>query len=188
MFSDEKMFSTLFTPRYFSTSPSSLGFINFKKINAGNKRWSKMHKKMQFKKWEKPGAFPDIPAEKFGSRSTGIRHPAFYEHIPEMIPELIVPDLQDCNLKPYVSYRTADIYQEELSSKDLFNIIYGRKIVEDFKSGKLDADGNSLEPSTVELLSPEQAEFLARQTGADLFTGGVPYSKTFAINYPVGKR
>ena len=182
------MFSSLVISRNLTTTPLRLGHINFKKIDAGNKRWSKKHKQMQFKKWEKPGAFPDIPVQKFGSRSTGIRHSAFWEHVPEKVPELIVPDLKDCNLKPYVSYATKEIYQEELSSKDLFNVIYGRKIIEDFRSGKLDAEGNSLEPSTVEQLTPEQAEVLARQTGSDIFVGGAPYSKTFALKYPIGKR
>ena len=35
----------------------------------------------------------------------------------EMIPELIVPDLYDCKLKPYVSYKTKEINQEELTSR-----------------------------------------------------------------------
>ena len=61
------------------------------------------------------------------------RHAAYWEHVPEMVPELVVPDLEDCDLKPYVSYATEDVYQEELTSKDLFNVIYGRKIIEDFK-------------------------------------------------------
>merc|ERR1719322_1665652 len=162
--------------------------MNFKKIDAGNKRWSKKHKKMQFKRFEKPGAFPDVPVWKYGTRSTGIRHAAYWEHVPEKVPELIVPDLEDCELKAYVSYATEDIYQEELSAKDLFNVIYGRKIVEDFKQNKLDADGNSLEPNELEKLSSDTAEMLARQTGSDIFLGGVPYSKTFALKYPIGKR
>ena len=37
----------------------------------------------------------------------------------EMIPELIVPDLSDCKLKPYVSYKTKEINQEELTSRYL---------------------------------------------------------------------
>ena len=117
-----------------------------------------------------------------------MRHAAYWEHVPEKVPELIVPDLEDCELKAYVSYATEDIYQEELSAKDLFNVIYGRKIVEDFKQNKLDADGNSLEPNELEKLSSDTAEMLARQTGSDIFLGGVPYSKTFALKYPIGKR
>jgi len=182
------MFSSVIISRNLSTTPRYHGYMNFKKINAGNKRWSRQQKKEQFRRFERTPAFPDIPIDKFGTRSTGIRHAGFWEHVPEKVPELIVPDLTNCKLKPYVSYKTKDIYQEELTSKDLFNIIYGRKIVEDFKSGKLDASGNSLEPSTLEKLTPQQAETLARQTGSDIFLGGVPYSKTFAIKYPIGKR
>merc|ERR1712083_888887 len=111
-----------------------------------------------------------------GTRSTGIRHEHFWERVPEMIPEL-----EECELRPYVSYATEEIYQEELTSKDLFNVIYGRKIIEDFKNNKLDAEGNSLEPNELEQLSPDNAEMLARQTGSDIFTGGYPYSKTFAL-------
>ena len=33
-----------------------------------------------------------------------------------MTAELIVPDLEGCTLKPYVSYATKDIYQDELTS------------------------------------------------------------------------
>merc|ERR1719427_2451451 len=108
------------------------------------------------------------------------------ELVPQKVPELIVPNLTECDLKPYVSYATKEIYQEELTSKDLFNVIYGRKIIEDFKSGKLDAEGNPLEPSKLESFTPEEAEVLARQTGSDIFVGGEPYSKTFALKYDIG--
>ena len=40
--------------------------------------------------------------------------------------------------------------------RDLFNVIYGSKIVQDFKEGKLDGEGNALEPSSVEQLSSEE--------------------------------
>ena len=184
------MLSASILTRQFSTSSSRLnsGLFHPKKLEAFNKRWSKQHKKIQFKKWEKPGAFPDAYVEKYGTKSTGIRHESFYEHVPEKVPELIVPDLDDCDLKPYVSYATEEIYQEELTSRDLFNVIYGKKIIEDFKSNKLDKDGYSLEPNELEKLSPETAEMLAKKTGSDIFLGGVPYSKTFALKIPIGKR
>ena len=60
--------------------------------------------------------------------------------------------------------------------------------IQDFKENKLDAEGNSLEPNELEQLTPEQAESLALQTGSDIFTGGAPYSKTFALKIPIGKR
>ena len=37
--------------------------------------------------------------------------------VDEMSAELIVPDLEGCELKPYVSYATKDIYQDELTSQ-----------------------------------------------------------------------
>ena len=40
-----------------------------------------------------------------------------------MIPELIVPDLYDCKLKPYVSYKTKEINQEELTSRYLTQVL-----------------------------------------------------------------
>ena len=105
----------------------------------------------------------------------------------EMIPELIVPDMYDCKLKPYVSYKTKEINQEELTSRDLFNVIYGSKIVQNFKEGKLDCNGNPLEPSPMEQLSPEEALRLSRQTGSDVFSGGKEPSKTWNLDWKIGK-
>ena len=43
-----------------------------------------------------------------------MRHPHHWEHVPETVPELIVPDLEGFKLKPYVSYKTKEIYQVRL--------------------------------------------------------------------------
>ena len=72
-------------------------------------------------------------------------------------------------LKPYVSYRVADVVQSEFTAKDLFDAVYSEKIVEDFKNGKLDEAGKPTEPSSEEQLTPEKAYIQARQTGTDLF-------------------
>ena len=56
-----------------------------------------------------------------------------------------------------MSYKTKEIYQEPLTSKDLFNAMYGHKMLKDFKEGKLDQSGKSLEPSEEEKLTPEEA-------------------------------
>jgi hypothetical protein len=69
----------------------------------------------------------------------------------------LITDLKDCELKPYVSYRTKEIYQEALTPKDLFNAVYGHKMLKDFKAGKLDENGKSMEPSEEEKLTPEEA-------------------------------
>lgn len=127
--------------------------------------------------------YPDVPIHKFGCRGTGVRHHGVWQHIPEMVPQLVVPDLKDCHLKPYVSYRTKEIHQEPITSKDLFNAVYGPKIVKDFKLGKLDEDGNPLEPNDAEKLTSDEAWIKARKTGSDIMRGGVPFSKKFRVRW-----
>ena len=65
----------------------------------------------------------------------------------------------------------------------MFNVIYGQKIMRDFKEGKLDEDGKSLEPSEEEMLTPEEARIKARQTGSDIFKGGVPVSEKYKVRF-----
>jgi len=96
------------------------------------------------------------------------RHPRKdMEFVPEMVPELVVPDLAGFRLKPYVSYRTPDVKNEAFTAESLFEAIYAKKIVEDFKAGRLAEDGSPVEPSEEELLSAEEARLRARQTGSD---------------------
>ena len=51
-----------------------------------------------------------------------------------------------------------DIYQEAFTAEDLFNVTYGKKMLKDFKEGKLDSQGQSLEPSPEEAMTKEEAE------------------------------
>ncbi|XP_015904178.2 large ribosomal subunit protein mL41 [Parasteatoda tepidariorum] len=92
-----------------------------------------------------------------------------FVEVPEMIPELVVPDLTNFHLKPYVSYRTADIVQEKFTPEHLFYAVYSKKIKKDLEEGKLDEHGNPLEPSKEESMGPEEAWTKARLTGSDLF-------------------
>ncbi|KAB7505142.1 39S ribosomal protein L41, mitochondrial [Armadillidium nasatum] len=89
--------------------------------------------------------------------------------IPEMIPDIIVPNLENFPLKPYVSYRVPDVTQSEFTPQDLFYAIYSKKIAEDYKKGLLDEDGNPKEPSEEEELTEEEARLLALKTGSDIF-------------------
>jgi len=149
-----------------------------------NKRGTRQFKREQFN--SKRPKYPDVKIHHYGVRGTHLKHHFGVENCDEMIPELIVPDLEDCELKAYVSYATQDIYQDELTSQDLFNAIYGPKIVSDFKAGKLDDGGASLEPSEPELMQPEEAFIRARQTGSDIFQGGEPENKLWKLDIPVG--
>ncbi|GBM70455.1 hypothetical protein AVEN_50724-1 [Araneus ventricosus] len=78
-------------------------------------------------------------------------------------------DFHSNELKPYVSYRTADIEQEKFTAEHLFYAAYYKKLKKDFEEGKLDEDGNSLEPSPEEKMDAEEAWKKARSTGSDLF-------------------
>jgi len=71
-----------------------------------------------------------------------------------------------------VSYRVTEIVQSEFTAQNLFDAVYRQKIVNDFKNNKLKENGEPIEPSAEELLTPEQAKIKARQTGSDLFSQG----------------
>lgn len=87
-----------------------------------------------------------------------------------MKPEIIVPNLTDFKLKPYVSYRSLDVYQEPFTPEDLFYAVYGPKIQQDFEKGQLGPDGEPLNPSPEEKLTPKEARSQATKPGADMFT------------------
>jgi len=60
-----------------------------------------------------------------------------YIHVDDMEPELVVPDLTDFNLKPYVSYNVTEIKQDQFLARDLFNATYSKTIVDQFKRGEI---------------------------------------------------
>ncbi|XP_028171068.1 39S ribosomal protein L41, mitochondrial [Ostrinia furnacalis] len=151
-----------FSKRTISLSAPREGKRNFRKFVIPNKRGSRIHKKQQM------GENPELPVDRRGVRETGYRLNGRFVNVPEMIPELIVPDLKNCDLKPYVSYRAADVIQSEFTAQQLFDAVYSKKIVTDYKEGKLDVEGNPLEPSKEEKLQPEEAVAAARRTGSDL--------------------
>ena len=96
--------------------------IDLKGMRFFNKRHLREHKKMLFKPFEaRDPKFSDIYEHKYGTRGTGIRHAASWEHVPEKVPEIIVPpDLDTCDLKPYVSY-SANIPTDQVLLSWFFN-------------------------------------------------------------------
>lgn len=90
-------------------------------------------------------------------------------HVPEMVPELIVPSLEGFTLKPYVSYKVEKFKQPKFTSRDLFDAVYAEKIKTDFENGQLDENGEPLNPSEYEKLTPQQAKDNAGKTGCDIF-------------------
>ncbi|KAF9788884.1 hypothetical protein SFRURICE_018460 [Spodoptera frugiperda] len=149
--------------RSISLSAPREGKRNFRKFVIPNKRGSRLHRLQQ----QTENRYLDI--DKRGVRDTGYYLDGRFVTVPEMIPELIVPDLKDFDLKPYVSYKAADVIQSEFTPQQLFDAVYSKKIVTDFKQGKLDEDGFPLEPSEDEKLQPDEAVRRAKRTGSDIF-------------------
>ena len=97
----------------------------------------------------------------------GIKWPGYwfkkkFVYVKEMEPELIVPDLTDFELKPYVSYRTEDIDNPPFTAKQLFDYAYAYKIEESYKN-------HQVENFDVPQSSIDEARLKAMQTGSDLF-------------------
>jgi len=154
--------------RGISSSSALFGKRNIRKFFLGNKRGTKLWRRDRNK-----GLFDYAPIYT-EVKDIGYKYGDVHHKVPEMIPEMIVPDLTDCQLKPYVSYKTADIYQSEFAAQDLFDIVYANKVRKDFQENKLDPDGNPLEPSEIEKMTPEEAWILARKSGSDLFAERTP--------------
>ncbi|KAG5332328.1 RM41 protein, partial [Acromyrmex heyeri] len=155
--------------RNIATSCVCNGKRNFRKFLLYGKRGSRNFKQQQAKNPD-----PDIPIDKRGVRNTGYQVGNRFVHVPEMIPELIVPSLEGFTLKPYVSYRVGEIREPEFTAQDLFDVVYSKKIKEDFASGQLDENGEPLNPSEYEKLTPQQAKEQAEKTGCDLFSEKKP--------------
>lgn len=97
----------------------------------------------------------------------GIRWPGYwfkrkFVYVKEMEPELVVPDLEGFDLKPYVSYRTEDITSVPFTAKHLFDSVYAGEIMRDFQE-------KQIEDYHVSQEEIDESRLKALQTGADLF-------------------
>lgn len=152
--------------RGISTSSTCQSRKNFRKFLMYNKAGTK-----QFQEDRKAGKYPDIPWMLRGMREPGYKDAnGKFVYVPEMVPQLIVPNLENCNLLPYVSYRAPDVTQSEFTAEDLFHEVYAQKIVDDWNNKKLKENGHPIEASPNELLDSATALINARKTGADIFT------------------
>lgn len=151
--------------RCISTTASLANKKNFTKFYLPNQRGTRAWREKQ-----KTNPDPRYPMETYGVRNTTIID-EFGKKVEcaEKIPEFIVPDLKDFELKPYVSYRATPFTQSEFTPEDLFNAVYSQKIVDDWNKKQLNEDGSSKNPSEDELLTAEEAKIRARKTGSDIF-------------------
>ncbi|KYN04474.1 PREDICTED: 39S ribosomal protein L41, mitochondrial [Cyphomyrmex costatus] len=157
--------SCMILRRSIATSCVCNGKRNFRKFLLYGKRGSRNFKEQQMKNPD-----PYIPIDKRGVRDIGYQIGDKFVTVPEMIPELIVPSLEDFKLKPYVSYRAEGITEPEFTAQDLFDVTYSKKIKEDFANGQLDDNGEPLNPNEYEKLTSQQAKEQAGKTGCDLFS------------------
>ncbi|XP_069961521.1 large ribosomal subunit protein mL41 [Cherax quadricarinatus] len=150
--------------RTFSTTSLQHGKRNFRKFLMYGKRGTKQLKKEMMTKPD-----PEL-AQVFdrGVRPIGEFAGKKFQIIPEMIPEIIVPNLEGFQLKPYVSYNVPDVIQGEFGPQDLFYAVYSEKIAEDFNNNKLNEDGSPVEPSKEELLTSEEAKNRALSMCSDI--------------------
>jgi len=156
--------ASMIIQRGISTSCACHGKRNFRKFQIINKRGPREFKEKQAKNPD-----PDIPVSKRGVRDTGILANGKFIEIPEKEPELIVPDLKGFKLKPYVTYRSTDVVQSKFTAHDLFAVVYANKIKKDFEENKLLPDGQPMEPSKFEKITPQEAKDEAGKTGCDIF-------------------
>lgn len=151
--------------RSISTTGALASKKNFRKFYLPNERGTRKFREMQ-----KTNPNPKILIDHRGVRETTIVDELGHiVEVQEKVPEMIVPDLTNFNLKPYVSYRTSNVVQSEFTPEDLFNAVYSTKILDDWNKKQLNEDGTSKKPSEEELLDAEEAFVRARKTGSDYF-------------------
>lgn len=160
----ERRISVNFCCKNFKIDFHDFFYTNLILFFSYNKRGTRIFKQ------DRKNSNPDMPIDKRRVRDIGYEAAdGKFVSIPERVPELIVPDLTGCKLKPYVTYKTTEVVQSEFTSEDLFNAIYAKKIIDDFKNDKINEDGTSKDPSPEEQLNSEIAFQNARKTGTDIF-------------------
>lgn len=120
---------------------------------------AKMPKYLLEKEYNRPNYI-----DQFRQKYPGFWIDQKFHYVREMDAELIVPDLTDFKLKPYVSYRVGDLDQPPLTAKDIFDNVYAPEVLKRAEGGK---------PIKVRLSARDihMARIKAQQTGTDLMSG-----------------
>ncbi|XP_063960123.1 large ribosomal subunit protein mL41-like [Lytechinus pictus] len=101
----------------------------------GFTRGANRHKEMTSKRGNK-NFHPNtsrIQPTGYGVRTT-------WRNVKEMIPEIVVPSLDDFPLKAYVSYKCPDTQQDPITPRDIFDKCVAPRVLEDLESGKYDSE------------------------------------------------
>ncbi|XP_064470438.1 large ribosomal subunit protein mL41-like [Ornithodoros turicata] len=156
--------------RAISTSGALRGKRNFRKFQVHNIRGNLQDKNNKA-----------VPRETYGKREPVIEQEGKSVFVPELVPELVVPDLTGFELKPYVSYRAAEVTQGEFTARDLFDAIYSEKVSKAFEEGIEDEEAHARVLS--EHLTKEEAWKRAHQTGSDIFPADCQSQKSLKIDF-----
>ncbi|XP_071843200.1 large ribosomal subunit protein mL41-like [Apostichopus japonicus] len=97
-------------------------------VYQGSNRYARITSKMGTKRFH--------PSR--GGQAVGLNVGGKFKIYKEMIPELVVPDLKDFALMPYVSLRCPDNTEEPVTAKEIFDACLAPQITENFKSGPKD--------------------------------------------------
>ncbi|XP_015222202.1 large ribosomal subunit protein mL41 [Lepisosteus oculatus] len=77
-----------------------------------------------------------------GARRTGaLTCSGKFVSVREMVPEFVVPPLEGCRLKPYVSYRAPPGTEAPLTPQSLFREAVAPRIEKDLRDGTFDPQG-----------------------------------------------
>ena len=164
---DPNVWSYCVNHRSVHTSAVVSGSIrNFRKFTIPNKRGQFEHPRLPKELLEKEFDYP-VYRDTLHIRWPGYWFRKKLIYVKEMEPELVVPDLEVFELKPYVSYRCPNITQSEFTARDLFNATFADSIIEKFRNNQqIDIQVTDDEV--------QRARILAKQTGADLFLDKSP--------------
>lgn len=154
--------------RFFQTTqilegkPHGEDFIkNFEDFKYPNKVSTFEHYKLPKELLENEYNYP-VCRDTMGIRWPGYWFKKKFVYVKEMEPELVVPDLEGFELKPYVSYKAEDVETKPLTAKDLFDHVYADQMIEDFST-------NDTQDYQVPQDEIDDARLKAMQTGSDLF-------------------
>lgn len=155
------------TRRSIGTTTALNGRRNFRKFPITNKRGIFEHPKLPKPLMENEYQDRVIAIDDVRIRYPGVWFGKKFVYVPEMEPELVVPDdFEACPLKPYVSNRAEEINQSEFTAEQLFSVTYGREIAQKVKSGETVPE----EYLTYDEAKATEAKNNALKTGSDVFS------------------
>jgi len=154
--------------KYFEDKKNDNEFVNFTRFTVPNQHGQHEYDKLPRELKDHEFNYP-LFVDTLGMRWPGYWIGRRFYFVPEMVPELVVPDLTGFKLKPYVSYRVEDVNTDEFTAKDLFNATYANDVIKRYKRGErveIKASDEEIQAAAAE----------ARRPMADIFDDSSPWN------------